>query len=792
MAGYDFSTINPDDFEKLVCDLLNARAKAIDSTVTLRTFKEGKDRGIDLLYSIPENDHQIVGQVKHFIKSDYKALKRHLIASEVSKVIKLNPKYYIFATSIPLSVDNKKEIRDLFSPYIHSINDVYGKDDLNDILRENPTIEAVHFKLWFSSTTALTRIMKYKHAGRTNEFQENILKKKLRLFVETTEVIKAQQILSRNKFLIITGEPGVGKTTLSDILVYKHLAQGFDISIVYDNIREIEEVYRDDDSKQLFYFDDFLGHTQAEIKKSKEAETFLLKQISRIENATNKYLILNTRKFILSTMMEESERFRQYKPLRGESKLELTAYSFSAKRKMLDNHLLESELPDQLKKVVKEHAFTICEHQNFSPRHLDFFTNHRHVGDFNELELKNFIIQNLANPKNIWDHAYKQQISSKERIFINTLYSFKGKCDYETLMNAFESRVSYEATNNNFIKNPEDFQTCLKNLNGGFIDIYRVKNIQKISFINPSLEDYLHNIIKENVQEQENILRPALEINQWFNIFEPFNNNSNAVPASLLFYFEDNFQKTATYYFADYYRYAAAVFISYFKPTSEKFVIRQLENITNWSAILQSDLDDYHSAFLSSMVGKSGYYETLCRFPFIYFARILYDIDDILELVYTIPLLKYYNFNFIYQVSALNRESENYDLANDIIEHFEELLVVEVEYQYNQLLRNTEIDEHLYLLEKIDNAYDLVKTHINPKINVDYSHLKNRDWNSVAQENLIQETIFGTKSDPENYHDSDYFDYQYDSEYDYEKEKFNSRLLSSRSEVSDPDDDYPF
>lgn len=94
----------------------------------------------------------------------------------------------------------------------------------------------------------------------------------------------------------------------------------------------------------FFCFDDFLGHTQAEIVKSKSAETSLLKIITRIEKAKNKFLILNTRKFILNTFLEESERFRFFAPLRSEEKIELQSYSYGAKRRMLDNHIGESEL----------------------------------------------------------------------------------------------------------------------------------------------------------------------------------------------------------------------------------------------------------------------------------------------------------------------------------------------------------------------------------------------------------------------------------------------------------------
>src|SRR5665647_835051 len=103
MSDYDFSTLNSLDLEELVCDLLNAHEKATGTGIIFKTFKEGKDKGIDLLYSTTSHEYEIVGQVKHYYRSGYNALIRNLKGDEKSKVVKLNPKRYLLATSIDLS-----------------------------------------------------------------------------------------------------------------------------------------------------------------------------------------------------------------------------------------------------------------------------------------------------------------------------------------------------------------------------------------------------------------------------------------------------------------------------------------------------------------------------------------------------------------------------------------------------------------------------------------------------------------------------------------------------------------
>lgn len=88
MANYDFSTLNCNDLEELVCDLLNLSKS--DDLVKYRTFKEGKDKGIDFLYSTEINNYEHVGQVKHYYRSGYDQMISVLKKSESLKVRKLN------------------------------------------------------------------------------------------------------------------------------------------------------------------------------------------------------------------------------------------------------------------------------------------------------------------------------------------------------------------------------------------------------------------------------------------------------------------------------------------------------------------------------------------------------------------------------------------------------------------------------------------------------------------------------------------------------------------------------
>src|SRR5438067_12274918 len=153
MPTYDFTTLSPIDFELLVRDLLQR-----EFGFTLESFKPGKDQGIDLRrFTAPRNT--LVVQCKHYAGSGLNALLRDLEREEASKVRRLKPKRYVIATSVPLSPANKQTICGIFAPFCKSAGDVYGCDDLNNLLGKNPDVERQHLKLWITSATVLESII---------------------------------------------------------------------------------------------------------------------------------------------------------------------------------------------------------------------------------------------------------------------------------------------------------------------------------------------------------------------------------------------------------------------------------------------------------------------------------------------------------------------------------------------------------------------------------------------------------------------------------------------------------
>lgn len=517
--NYDFSTLNDKDFEELVLDLLNAQFK-----LDLQSFKVGKDKGVDLRYSSSENNNSIVVQAKHYFKSGFSQLKSSIQHTEVQNVAKLKPDRYIFVTSMELSNLQKDEIKKLFEPYIKDSNDVIGRQDLNKYLRIYKEIEKNHFKLWFSSTEIVANILNNAIEGRTKSYLSSI-KLKVPLYVLTTNFDEGNIILEREKILLVTGQPGVGKTTLSEILLFEKGRNDYQLYFI-KTIREAEDVISiDDDIKQVFYFDDFLGEVYYEIIAGSQKESEIAQFVDRIKHTPNKYLILSTRTVILEQAKNKSEKIKNSRIESGKYELCLDDYTKLDKAKILYNHLYFRDLKDDLIKGIVEYQFykRIITHKNYNPRIIEFITDKYKVNDYTKEEYLKFILYSLEHPEGIWRHSFLNQIKYFDQCLLFTMFTFQGSIDEKVLNDVFNFRLEYEKNNNNHSITTNVLKTSLKNLLNGFIlsTITDVdKKIQSFKFVNPSLSDYFFLHLKDNMEEKRAIVSSVKYVEQ-IEIFNP-------------------------------------------------------------------------------------------------------------------------------------------------------------------------------------------------------------------------------------------------------------------------------
>lgn len=742
MADFDFSTLNSSDLEELVCDLLNANEKANGTGVIFKTFKEGKDNGIDIRFSTSTNPNEIIGQVKHYYRSGYDSLIQMLRTEEMKKVMKLKPKKYVFATSVDLSVKNSEEIKKIFDPYIESLSDIHGKKDLNKLLDFYPYVLNNHFKLWFSGTEVLRKLLNYQVEGRSAEFVEVELKKRLKLYVNTTSLNEALYKLGKNNFVIITGEPGSGKTTTAEMLLYELIKEDYEMTYIYDDIKEAEIKLKLDDKKQVFYYDDFLGHNSLEIAKAKGSETALIKILKRINNSKNKKFIFTTRTFILNSAVEDSEKLRQFNIKARESKMELSKYTPEIRRQILSNHIEESTIRSELKDVLKKQKIVtfIVNHDSFSPRSVEYVTSGDNVEKFSSVEFENFIVKNFNAPDEIWRHAYEQQINNIDRFLLNTMVSFGSSVYIDYLEMAFNTRLDYEVQLNNYERPMGAFKSSFRRLEGGFIVEY--SNAPGwYQFINPSLVDFLVKYLQKNRDEVTRISESCYYLRQLitrlFTIDNIDQKNAKRFVSSKLkqkLLFENDFYLKEQS--KNYDRLTLAILIHKYIDIreSERVVIKLLSDIDDGNFITEDhDIGFFLQYFLED-IESNAIIEQVKAMANVILPPLLYVENDLTDLI---KRIKFISEKFDVDFSIVLNQNDNYDFDDKFTDLLNEKIENDIEdllgYSMAQNFVSSKETEAQDILDYLSNFGLTIATDMH-----DYSKF---DWFDVGMGNYFKEQM---------------------------------------------------
>lgn len=511
MADYSFEVLNDKDLENLVRDLLQAELE-----ITLETFKSGKDGGIDLRYARAEDaSGEIVVQVKHWHTTGLTKLLKHLDNKESIKVKALSPDRYILATSVGLSKKNKQDIASYFHPFIKDLSDIYGKDDLNNLLQIHKGIETDHYKLWISSTEVLQRILHNAVVSRSS-FVESEIIRKASLFVPTVSLEYAHQILNRTHVLLLKGVPGVGKTTLADFLAFQLLAQGFKLIVVENDLKDAEEIF-DSDSQQLFYFDDFLGSNYLQLLHSKGSGADISRFVDRVTRDKKKRLILTTRTTILNRAYQQLDHLGEPKLGRSDVELHLDDYSRYDRARILYNHMFFQELQPEFANQIfnDENYLKIIDHENYNPRVIDFITDPHRLESIEPNNYLHFIQQTLDRPSEIWESAYENQIDADARYALDTLFSLGDRIGEKHFREAFDARLDYEVRNHGHYRNSNVFRRSVRLLLDGFITHRKSYGEEGVySFINPSVVDFLISRFNTDPSDKWRILNASVYLRQ--------------------------------------------------------------------------------------------------------------------------------------------------------------------------------------------------------------------------------------------------------------------------------------
>jgi hypothetical protein len=231
-------------------------------------------------------------------------------------------------------------------------------------------------------------------------------------------------MLEKEHYCIISGIPGIGKTTLAEILLTHYIDEGFEIVSISDDINEAYSVFNSS-KKQVFYYDDFLGQTTLDYKLNKNEDHRLLKFIEMVSVSSDKRFILTTREYILNQAKLKHEKLSHSNFDAKRCVIDIASYTHLHRAKILFNHLYFSDIPKTYKVEILNNKkyLEIVRHPNYSPRIVEWMTHYQNVRELSPDQYIETFILNLDRPLRLWEHAFHHQITEASRCLLLTLFS---------------------------------------------------------------------------------------------------------------------------------------------------------------------------------------------------------------------------------------------------------------------------------------------------------------------------------------------------------------------------------
>lgn len=499
---YDFSKINDEEYEELFKDILKSTTGE-----NFRTFAKGRDGGIDVISTNAKN--RIIGQAKHYVKTPMTQLLKDLQNKEKPKVTRLNPDRYIVAFSQEITSQAYEKILEIFSPFLKDGNDIYDLKRMKEILDNDEKLINKWYKLWLPSKEIIDKILKNSENAITSFYKEKI-DKEVRLFIETKYYKEAIKTLEKENVIIIHGNPGTGKTTLANILVYQFLARDYKLKYIMNselsNINNLINI----DEKEIILIDDFLGSNILELEAGKETALATLINLCRFKK--NKKLILVTRTVLYNRAKNTYEKFNEVDNKICNLMIDTSRINILERAKILYNHLSFYGInsTEKYEAFIKNKLYLkIIRSHNFNPRIVAEIVENAALRLDNNDEIVQMIDDSLSNPNSIWEYYYKN-LNAEEKIILKLIAIFNREINMDILKDVFDGIYHKIAKKYNLSIKENCFLESVRTLSGSLVRIVNREDSKMINLANPSIRDYIIDIFSKN---EDNLITDYIDTN---------------------------------------------------------------------------------------------------------------------------------------------------------------------------------------------------------------------------------------------------------------------------------------
>lgn len=487
--AYDYHTLSPGDFERFCTDLLGA-----EMGQRFEQFAEGPDDGIDMRCRVEGG--LIIGQAKRYQRF---ADLRQAVESERAKVAKLKPQRYVLMTSCSLTPANKTQLVEALAPFCRESGDIWGRDELGAALARQPQVLRRHVGLWLQDEAQLQLVL-HNGAQQLSAATRDMLESRLRYFVVYAEMHYWLAQLQKQHLLIVTGDAGVGKSTLCGYLALQLAAQDdYELQFFHDTagLRDSWQLLQPA-RKQCFVLDDFLGATFLDDKAALAVERALIQLMERATNRQGRFkLLIASRGYVVQQAAERLPKLQAWLAANQSTHLVTIAYdklSDRAKADILYNLVYFSPLgAEQQSQLVGQRLYwRIIQHRHFNPRLIGNIL--ATAPEYTQQTSLDWLLTQLDDPMQYWEKTF-ERLSPEARCFLYRLALCRGEVGDAEFSRAYAAlyRAMY-----NCLPPPNGLQAALGELEPDLVVSFEDKQIVWLAFATPSVADMTHRMMQQH------------------------------------------------------------------------------------------------------------------------------------------------------------------------------------------------------------------------------------------------------------------------------------------------------
>lgn len=364
---YDLHNLGWNSFQQLC---LTITREVLGQTV--ESFLDSNDGGRDGAFAgqwNPTGGESLTGrfviQCKFTNRTNYVICPSDL-SDEVTKVKRLVKRglcdSYVLMTNAGLSGNHDEDIKELIRNAGVKHITVLGSTWITQQIYENKRLRMLVPRVY--GLGDLSQILDERAYAQARTILES-LREDLEKVVVTDAYRKAVATLDEFGFVLLIGEPAVGKTTIASMLAMAAIDQWNASILKLDDPGKVLERWNPDEPSQFFWLDDAFGVSQYEAFLV-HTWNHILPQIKTMLRKGAK-IVMTSRDYIYNRARQELKESAF--PLIKERQVVIDVHDLSdeEKRQILYNHLKLGMQPRAFRSQVKPYLESVATHRRFIP-----------------------------------------------------------------------------------------------------------------------------------------------------------------------------------------------------------------------------------------------------------------------------------------------------------------------------------------------------------------------------------------------------------------------------------------